>query len=162
MPVKIKQSAKLQKYLKEHLHLYEFNQEILDKRLSAVDKIYSSSPKLKQVVIHYKNRHLALIDCIQKSQEGYTFIGYGSKALPGIVEVKYNKPKELQKAEIEEMKIKATNDYHAELEATKNGLIDDLTSGLLIQYEAKMQDQVKEKIALQAEIKAMLLSQKVY
>jgi len=57
------------------------------------------------------------------------------------------------------MKIKVTNDYHAEREAIKNGLIDDLTSGLLIQYEAKMQDQVEEeKIALQAEIKAMLLS----
>jgi len=159
MLVKIKQSQKLQKYVKEHLHLYEFNQEILDKRLSDVDKIYLSSPQLNQVVIYSKNLHLALIDCIQKSQEGYTFIEYGSKASPGIVEVKYNKPKELQKAEIEEMKIKVTNDYHAELEAIKNGLIDDLTSGLLIQYEAKMQDRVEEeKIALQAEIKAMLLS----
>jgi len=91
MLVKIKQSQKLQKYVKEHLHLYEFNQEILDKRLSAVDKIYASSPQLNQVVIYSKNLHLALIDCIQKSQEGYTFIEYGSKALPGIVEVKYHK-----------------------------------------------------------------------
>jgi len=159
MSGKIKQSRKLQKYLKDHSHLYELNQEILDKRLSAVDQIYSSSPKLNQVVIHSKNLHLALIDCIQKSQEGYTFVEYGSKALPGIVEAKYDKPKELQKAEIEEMKTKATNDYHTELEAIKNGLIDDLTSGLLIQYEEKMQTQVKEdKKALQAEIKAMLLS----
>ncbi|MGB5446548.1 MAG: hypothetical protein WBM99_13705 [Psychromonas sp.] len=159
MPVKIKQSPKLQKYLKDHSHLYELNQETLDKRLSAVDKIYSSSPKLNQVVIHSKNLHLALMDCIQKSKEGYTFVEYGSKALPGIVEIKYLKPKELQKAEIEKMKMKATNDYHTELEAIKNGLIDDLTSGLLIQYEAEMQAQVEEKkIALQAEIKSMLLS----
>lgn len=99
------------------------------------------------------------MDCIQKSKEGYTFVGYGSNALPGIVEIKYHKPKELQKSEIEKMKIKVTNDYHAELEAIKNELIEDLTSGLLIQYKAKMQDQVEEeKIALQAEIKSMLLS----
>ncbi|MGB5445406.1 MAG: hypothetical protein WBM99_07845 [Psychromonas sp.] len=159
MPVKIKQSPKLQKHLQDHFNLYELNQEKLDKRLSAVDEIYSSSPKLNQVIIHSKNLHLALMDCIQKSKEGYTFVEYGSNALPGIIEIKYHKPKELQKAEIEKMKSKVTNDYHAELEVIKNELIEDLTSGLLIQYEAKMQDQVEEaKIALQVEIKSMLLS----